>query len=83
MRNCENHLPALPVAAIAASVLAWDLTQENTVSEWLRDRAHEHKALAVGVVALSAYHVLRPEGYPFDRIDPITQVGTAIRRLTV
>lgn len=77
----SEHIGALGWGIAGATAVAFDLLTEQTMSQWYRDRVHDPRtrAVALGVLALSVYHLARPEGYPFNRIDPITRIGGVLR----
>lgn len=79
----RNHIPAIPLAVAGAVILAYDALGEQTVSQWVRDRVHDPrtKALSVGLIALSAYHLTRPDKYPYQNIDPVSRIGGFIRQI--
>lgn len=79
----KGHLPVIPLAAAGAIILGYDVLGEQTVSQWVRDRVHDPrtKAVSLGLIALSAYHLTRPDKYPYQNIDPITQIGGKIREI--
>lgn len=81
--KCTNHLPAVPLAVAGAVILAYDVIASETVSQYVRDRVHDPrtKALSLGLMALSAYHLTRPDKYPYQNIDPVTRLGGFIRSI--
>lgn len=80
-RNAETNVGVLGWAVAGATALTFDLLAEQTMSQWYRERVHDPKtrAVAVGMIALTAYHLTRPDKYPYQQLDPITRLGTAIR----
>lgn len=81
MHEKESGIGIVGWAITAVTVTAFDLLAEQTMSEWYRDRVHDPRtrAVALGLLALSAYHLTRPDKYPYQNIDPITQMGGFIR----
>ena len=77
----DGHLPAIPLAVAGGVILAYDLLGEQTVSQWVRDRVHDPrtKVMTLGLMALSAYHLTRPDKYPYQNIDPVTRIGGLMR----
>jgi hypothetical protein len=79
--KCTNHIPAVPLAIAGAIILGYDAVGENTVSQWVRDRVHDPRTrvMTLGLMALSAYHLTRPDKYPYQNVDPVTRIGGLIR----
>lgn len=77
----ETNVGVAGWAVAGATALAFDIFAEQTMSQWYRERVHDPKtrAIALGVLALSIYHLTRPETYPFKQLDPITKLGTFAR----
>lgn len=77
----ETNVGIVGWAVAGATALAFDLLAEQTMSQWYRERVHDPRtrAVAIGMVALSAYHLTRPETYPFKQLDPITRLGKMAR----
>lgn len=78
----ETNIGALGWACIAGFVTAWDLTQEQTLSNFAHERVSDPRtrALALGMIAVTALHLARPES--LRKYDPITRLGTVVRGFT-
>lgn len=76
----ENRLPsregALGWAICAGVAIAFDLNMNQTMSEYARQKFREHPAPFVGLLALSAFHLTRPDS--MEKFDPISQLGEVI-----
>lgn len=77
----ETNIGVLGWAVAGATAVAFDLLAEQTMSQWYRERVHDPKtrSIAIGMVALSAFHLTRPDRPPFPQLDPITGIGKIIR----
>ena len=84
MSNPETNVGALGWGLAVGTALAFDCLSEQTMSRWYRDRVNDPstRKVAIGAMAVMAFHLTRPEGFPFNKIDPVTRVGEAIRGLT-
>jgi hypothetical protein len=82
-RQSDTHIGFAGWAVSFGTAIAFDLLADQTMSQWYRERVHDPrtKPLALGLLALSAYHLTRPDKYPYQQLDPITQLGTAIKRV--
>ena len=78
----DTNIGALGWMAIAGFVTAWDLTQEQTLSNFAHERVSDPRtrALALGLITITALHLARPES--LRRYDPITRLGTKVRSFT-
>lgn len=79
----RNHIPAIPLVAAGAIILAYDVLGETTVSQYVRDTVHnkQTRLLSLGLMALSAYHLTRPDKYPYQNIDPVSRLGSLVRQI--
>lgn len=84
MSRAETNVGALGWGIAVGTALAFDCLAEQTMSQWYRDRVNDPKTrpVALGALAVMAFHFARPETYPFRQIDPVTRVGEFIRDLT-
>lgn len=78
----ETNVGALGWLAIATFVTAWDLTQEQTLSNFAHERVSDPRtrALALGMITITALHLARPES--LRKYDPITRLGSVVRGFT-
>lgn len=79
--EAESNIGAVGWLVAGATALAFDVLAEQTMSRWYRDRVHDERTrnYALAGLALSAYHLTRPDKYPYDRIDPITRLGAFVK----
>lgn len=72
--HIEENPGALGWLAVGIGVTAWDLTQAQTLSNYVHERTRPiERAVAVGAVAVTAAHLLRPPS--MAKFDPITQMA--------
>lgn len=64
---------AIGWVAAAAVAVAWDLWSEQTMSQYAREKFREHPRAVTGLLALSAFHLTRPDS--LEKFDPISQAG--------
>lgn len=64
---------AIGWAVAGVTAVAFDLVAEDTMSSYAREKFQKHPAIGLGVLALSAFHLTRPEY--LEKYDPITQVS--------
>lgn len=67
---------AIGWVAAAAVAVAWDLYANETMSMYAREKFREHPRAVTGLLALSAFHLTRPDS--LEKFDPISQVGEFI-----
>ena len=77
--NYENKIGAVGWVLCGAVAVAFDLYADTTMSQYARNRFREHPAPVVGLLALSAFHLTRPDS--LEKFDPITQLGEVIYQL--
>lgn len=78
----ETNIGAVGWALVAGLVTAWDLTQEQTLSNFAHERVSDPRtrALALGMIAVTALHLARPTS--LHKYDPISRLGTVVRGYT-
>lgn len=79
----ESNVGAIGWVVAAGTALTFDIFAEQTMSQFYRDRVHDERTrtAALALVAISAYHLTRPDKFPYDRIDPISRIGGFIRSI--
>lgn len=78
----DTNIGVVGWALIAGLVTAWDLTQEQTLSNYAHERVSDPRtrALALGMIAVTALHLARPTS--LHKYDPISRLGTVVRGYT-
>ncbi len=64
---------AIGWAICGATALVFDLWSDQTMSQYAREKFREHPAPFIGLLALSAFHLTRPDD--LEKFDPISQIG--------
>jgi hypothetical protein len=75
VKNPEGSTGALGWIAAGGIAIAFDLYSDQTMSQYAREKFRDPhtKKLVVGLLALSAFHLTRPDS--LEQFDPISQVG--------
>ncbi len=78
----ETNIGAIGWGAIGVFALAWDAYAEQTLSNFAHERIADHRTryLALGAVAITAAHLVRPQA--LRNYDPITRLGGVVRDFT-
>lgn len=77
----ETNVGIVGWAVAGATALTFDILAEQTMSQWFRDRVHDPRtrAITLGALAVSVYHLTRPDKYPYQNVDPISRIGKFVR----
>lgn len=75
----ESKIGATGWIVCGAVASFFDLYASQTMSEYARQQFRKHPAPVVGLLALSAFHLTRPDS--LEKFDPITQLGEVIYQL--
>lgn len=75
----ESKEGAIGWALCGAVAVFFDIKANQTMSEYARKQFREHPAPTVGLIALSVFHLTRPDS--LEKFDPISQLGEVIYQI--